>query len=144
MQNPCPVFFLLSPPCCLLVSLSHLSICSLTTCPFFHSLRSTVPPSVPPLCSDMNWCVRWVDHSLQLLSANHNSLSLMCHCGSFSLPLCLSLSLSLPRSFPSFTLSCLPPSLSFSLPSLPSHLCSHPLFYFPVRQACHEDSSTCP
>lgn len=119
MQNSCPVFFLLSPPCCLLVFLSHLSICSLTTCPFFHSLRCTLPPSVLPLCSDMNWCVRWVDHSLQLLSANYNSLSLMCHCGSFSIPLCLSLSLSLPLPLPFFTLSCLLPSLSLPHPFPP-------------------------
>lgn len=81
--------------------------------------------------------------SLQLLSANSNSLSLMCLCLSFSLPLCLFLSLSPPISFlPSFTLSCLLPSFSLSLN--PFHLCCHPLFYFPHRQACQEDSATCP
>lgn len=99
----------------LLMSLSHLlHVCFLTTCPFI-SLCPTLPPSVLPLCGDMNWCVSWVDHSLQLLSANCNSLSLMCLCLSVSPPLSLSLSLSPPLSFPpSFTLSCLLPSLSLS------------------------------
>lgn len=143
--HPFPPSISLPPPCCLLIFLSHLFrvYLFLNHMSFSFTLRPTLPPSVPPLCGDMNWCVSWVDHSLQLLSAKRNSLSLMCHCDSFSLPLCLSLSLSPPRSFPpSFTLSCLLPSLSLSF--LPSHLCSHPLYYFPLRQACQEDSTTCP
>lgn len=61
MQKSCPVFFLLSPPCCLLVFLSHLSICSLTTCPFFHSLRST------PLLLSHRSAVIWTDVSGELI-----------------------------------------------------------------------------
>lgn len=48
-------------------------------------------------------------------------------------PSCLCLSLSLPLSFPSsFTISCLLPSPALS--SLPLHLHSHPLSYFPEHR----------
>lgn len=61
MQNSCPVFFLLSPPRCLLVFLSHLSICSLTTCPFF---TPSVPPSLLLSCRS---AVIWTDVSGELI-----------------------------------------------------------------------------
>lgn len=118
-------------------------VCFLTKCP-------VLPLSCPPLsiCPSVLWwnelmCqLGW--SSLQLLSANCNSISLMCRC--LSPPHThthLSLSLSPPLcSLPSFTLSCLVFSVSLSLH--PSHVGSHRLFYFPLRLACQEDSTPCP
>lgn len=67
--------FILSPPCCLPLFSSRLLH-------VFPSLNSTpllpLGQSVPPLPADMNGCVSWLDRSLQLLSANCNSLPLMC------------------------------------------------------------------
>lgn len=131
------------PPCCPLMLPSHWCFSFLTTCPF---LSFSIPPFLPLSCHSV---VKWNEVSAefiippaavcqQQLSFPHVSLP-------FFLPSPLPLFVTLTAHLfflPSFTLSCLLPSLSLSLN--PFHLCCHPLFYFPHRQACQEDSATCP
>lgn len=73
---------------------------------YYFALVSTLPPSVLPLCVEMNWCVSGVDHpSSRCLP----TATLFPSCVAVFLcpvPLCLCLSLSPPPwSLPSFTLS---------------------------------------
>lgn len=121
-----------------LIHNTHLYISLLTTFSFFPFFSvSSICPS-PQLWNELMCQLSW--SSLQLLSANCISPFFMCRCLSFS-SLCLCLSL-LPPLYSSFTLSCLPFSVSCSLH--PFHVCSRCLFYFPQRQTCQDDSATCP
>lgn len=121
------------------------SLCFLTTCPFL-SLSPSHPPSICPaarrwyeLMCQLSWSFPPAAVCQTQLSSPHVSLWLFLPS---PLPLLVTLTASLPLSTIFHSIMSAPPFL-LSRP-FPSHLCSNPLFYFPPRQACQEDSATCP
>lgn len=125
-----------------LVSLSHLLHSCFLTTSFYFPLSH--PPSICPaapwwyeLMCQLSWSFPPAAVCQLQLSFPHVSLSLLL---SSPQPLLVTLTASLLSAIFHSMMSA---ALSFAL--IPSvRLRSHHLFYFPLRQACQEDSTTCP
>lgn len=128
------------PLACVRALLNNIGFFFLLPSPL-RSLRPTVPRSVPPLRAD-------VSGELIIPSS-------CCLPTTTLFPSCVTAALSpFPSASPCHSRCLCPfrlslyhvysPPVSLSSHAFPARLRSHPLFYFPLRQACHEDSSTCP